>query len=69
MVSMKELSIPHEKVNVNGGAVALGHPIGASGARLLTTLTHALIQRQKRYGLVTLCVGGGEGVAMIVERV
>jgi acetyl-CoA C-acetyltransferase len=69
MVSMKELSIPHEKVNVNGGAVALGHPIGASGARLLTTLTHALIQRQKRYGLATLCVGGGEGVAMIVERV
>lgn len=69
MVAMKELSIPHEKVNVNGGAVALGHPIGASGARLLTTLTHSLMARQKRYGLATLCVGGGEGVAMIVERV
>ncbi len=69
MVTMKELNIPFEKVNVNGGAVALGHPIGASGARLLTTLVHSLIQRQKRYGLVTLCVGGGEGVAMIVERV
>ena len=69
MVAMKELNIPAEKVNVHGGAVALGHPIGASGARLLTTLVHALKSKQKKYGLVTLCVGGGEGVAMIVERV
>lgn len=68
MVTMKELNIPHAKVNVNGGAVALGHPIGASGARLLTTLVHALGKRQKKFGLATLCVGGGEGVAMIVER-
>lgn len=69
MISMKELNIPHDRVNVNGGAVALGHPIGASGARLLTTLIHAMGQRKQQFGLVTLCVGGGEGVAMIVERV
>lgn len=68
MVAMKDLNIPHAKVNVNGGAVAIGHPIGASGARILTTLVHALGQRGKRFGLATLCIGGGEGVAMIVER-
>lgn len=68
MVAMKELNIPHSKVNVNGGAVAIGHPIGASGTRILTTLIHALGQQKKRYGLATLCVGGGEGVALIVER-
>jgi acetyl-CoA C-acetyltransferase len=68
MLTMKQLSIPFDKVNVNGGAVALGHPIGASGARILTTLIHALGQRQKKFGLATLCVGGGEGVALIVER-
>ncbi len=69
MVAMSELKIPHAKVNVNGGAVALGHPIGASGARLLTTLVHALRAQNKRYGLATLCIGGGEAVALIVERV
>lgn len=68
MVAMKELNIPHSKVNVNGGAVAIGHPIGASGARILTTLVHSLGQQKKRYGLATLCIGGGEGVALIVER-
>ena len=68
MLVMKELSIGYDKVNVNGGAVALGHPIGASGTRLLTTLIHALGQKKKQFGLATLCVGGGEGVAMIVER-
>ncbi len=68
MVAMKELNIPHSKVNVNGGAVAIGHPIGASGTRILTTLVHALGAQKKRYGLATLCVGGGEGVALIVER-
>jgi acetyl-CoA C-acetyltransferase len=68
MVAMKELNIPHNKVNVNGGAVAIGHPIGASGTRILTTLIHALGQQKKRFGLATLCVGGGEGVALIVER-
>jgi acetyl-CoA C-acetyltransferase len=57
------------KVNVNGGAVALGHPIGASGARILTTLTHALVKRGARRGLATLCIGGGEAVAVVIERV
>ena len=56
------------KVNVNGGAIALGHPIGASGARILTTLLYALKNRQAKYGLATLCIGGGQGFAMIVER-
>ncbi len=69
MVAMKDLNIPHEKVNVNGGAVALGHPIGASGARILTSLVHALVAQNKRYGLATLCIGGGEATALIVERV
>ncbi len=69
MVAMKDLEIPHSKVNVHGGAVALGHPIGASGARILTTLTHALHKHNKRYGLATLCIGGGEAVAVIIERV
>jgi acetyl-CoA C-acetyltransferase len=57
-----------EKVNVNGGAVALGHPIGASGARIFVTLLYEMKKRQSRYGLATLCVGGGMGGAMIVER-
>ncbi len=69
MVAMDQLSIPAEKVNVNGGAVAIGHPIGASGARILTTLLYALEQRQKRFGLATLCIGGGEASAVIVERI
>lgn len=69
MAAMKELEIPAEKVNVHGGAVAIGHPIGASGARILTTLLYALQAHNKRYGLATLCIGGGEAVAMIVERV
>ncbi len=64
---MKALNIPHEKFNVNGGAVALGHPIGASGARILTTLIYALKQRGLKRGLATLCLGGGGAVAMIVE--
>jgi len=68
LVTMKELGLAADKVNVNGGAVALGHPIGASGARILTTLIHNLGARKKQFGLATLCVGGGEGVAMIVER-
>jgi acetyl-CoA C-acetyltransferase len=69
MAAMKDLGIPHEKVNVNGGAVALGHPIGASGARTLVTLLHALRQRGARHGIDSLCVGGGEGVALAVEQV
>ena len=69
MAAMKDLEIPSDRVNVNGGAIAIGHPIGASGARVLTTLVHALQNQNKRYGLATLCIGGGEAVAMIVERV
>lgn len=56
------------KVNINGGAIALGHPIGASGTRILVTLIHSLIREDKRYGLATLCIGGGQGIAMIVEK-
>lgn len=67
MAAMKELGIPHEKVNVHGGAVALGHPIGASGARTLVTLIHALQQRGGKIGIDALCIGGGEGVAMAIE--
>ncbi len=69
MAAMKELNIAREKVNVHGGAVALGHPIGASGARILTTLIHSLHLHNKKLGLATLCIGGGEAVAMIVEKV
>jgi acetyl-CoA C-acetyltransferase len=69
MASMKKVGIPHEKVNVRGGAVALGHPIGCSGARILTTLLHALRDRDEKRGLATLCIGGGEAVAVVVERV
>jgi acetyl-CoA C-acetyltransferase len=68
-VAMKELEIPAERVNVHGGAVALGHPIGASGARILTSLVHGLKTHNKRYGLATLCIGGGEAVAVILENV
>lgn len=68
-VAMKELEIPAEKVNIHGGAVAIGHPIGASGARILATLVHALHTHNKRYGLATLCIGGGEAVAVIIEKV
>jgi acetyl-CoA C-acetyltransferase len=64
----KSLGWDYAKVNVNGGAVALGHPIGASGARILVTLLHELQKRQGRLGLATLCIGGGQGVAMVVER-
>jgi acetyl-CoA C-acetyltransferase len=69
MAAMKELEIPADRVNVHGGAVAIGHPIGASGARILTTLCYALQSLNKRYGLATLCIGGGEAVALIVEKV
>ena len=65
---VKELGIDPEKVNVNGGAVALGHPIGASGARILTTLLHALANRDSQKGVAAMCMGGGNGVAVAVER-
>jgi len=63
----RDLDIPEAKFNVNGGAVALGHPIGASGARLLVTLLYALRARSKRRGVVSLCLGGGEAVALAIE--
>jgi acetyl-CoA C-acetyltransferase len=66
---VRELGIDPARVNVHGGAIALGHPIGASGARVLTTLLYALRHRQARYGVASLCVGGGMGVAMVVERI
>jgi acetyl-CoA C-acetyltransferase len=68
MIAMKELGISHDRVNVNGGACALGHPIGASGARVLVTLINALEQQGKKRGMAALCIGGGEGIAMAIER-
>jgi acetyl-CoA C-acetyltransferase len=65
---LKELKLDPAKVNVNGGAVALGHPIGASGCRLLVTMLHDMMRENKKTGLVSLCLGGGEAVAMIVKR-
>ena len=65
---LKSLSIPEEKVNVNGGAIALGHPIGASGTRILVSIIHEMIKRDVKKGLATLCIGGGMGIAMCVER-
>jgi acetyl-CoA C-acetyltransferase len=64
---MRELKVNPAKVNVNGGAIALGHPIGASGARVLTTLLYALRARHLRYGIASLCIGGGMGIAMALE--
>ena len=66
---MKEMKVPHEKVNVNGGAIAMGHPLGATGAMILSTLIDELHRRKLRYGMATLCVGGGMGIATIVERI
>ena len=65
---MQEMGVPHERVNVNGGAIAMGHPLGATGAMILGTLIDELHRRQLRYGLATLCVGGGMGIATVVER-
>jgi len=67
MAPMKDLGIPHDKLNVNGGACALGHPIGASGARLVVTLIHALLQRGGKRGVAALCIGGGEATAVAIE--
>ncbi len=65
---IKTLGVPQEKVNVNGGAIAIGHPIGASGTRILVTLIHEMIKRDSKKGLATLCIGGGMGIAMCIER-
>ena len=66
---LRDVPIPPERLNVNGGAIALGHPIGATGARILVTLLHEMRRRKARRGLATLCVSGGLGMAMAVERV
>jgi acetyl-CoA acetyltransferase family protein len=68
LASARELGIEHEKLNVNGGAIALGHPLGCSGARLLGTLVWELRRRGARYGLATMCIGVGQGMAMVVEN-
>lgn len=68
MAAMRELELPHAKVNIHGGACALGHPIGATGARLLVTLLHALARRGQRRGIAALCIGGGEATAVAIER-
>src|SRR2546428_9653837 len=65
----KDLGLDREKTNVNGGAIALGHPLGASGARLALTLAYELRKREKRYGLASLCIGGGQGIAAVIERI
>jgi acetyl-CoA acetyltransferase len=65
----RELGIDLNKLNVNGGAIALGHPLGCSGARIMTTLVHEMKRRGSRYGLATMCIGVGQGIATIVERV
>jgi acetyl-CoA C-acetyltransferase len=67
MAAMKELKLPHDKVNVHGGACALGHPIGASGARIVVTLLGALRKYGKKRGVASLCIGGGEATAMAIE--
>ncbi len=66
---MRELDVSHDIVNVRGGAVALGHPIGASGARILVTLLHAMESLDKERGIAAICIGGGEASAVIVERI
>jgi acetyl-CoA C-acetyltransferase len=68
LAAIKSLGLSEEKVNINGGAVSLGHPIGASGARILTTLLHALKDNNMRLGIASLCIGGGEAVAVMVEN-
>jgi acetyl-CoA C-acetyltransferase/3-oxo-5,6-didehydrosuberyl-CoA/3-oxoadipyl-CoA thiolase len=66
---IRDLRLDPAKVNIYGGAIAIGHPLGSTGARILTTLVHALRRTGKRYGLATMCIGVGQGIAMIVERV
>ena len=68
MAAQRELGIPREKLNVNGGACALGHPIGASGARIIVTLLHEMEKRDVKRGIASLCIGGGEGTAVAIER-
>lgn len=69
VASMRELGLDPAKTNVNGGAIALGHPLGASGARIATTLLHEMARRKARFGLATMCIGVGQGIATVFERV
>lgn len=69
LAAIKGLEIPESKLNIHGGAISLGHPLGASGARILVTLLHALETKGVKRGMASLCIGGGEGIAMIIERV
>jgi acetyl-CoA acetyltransferase len=69
LACMRELGIEEERLNVNGGAIALGHPLGCSGARLMTSLVWEMKRRNARYGMVTLCIGVGQGLATVVEAV
>jgi acetyl-CoA acetyltransferase len=66
---MRELELDPERVNIHGGAIALGHPLGCTGAKMLTTLVHALRRTGGRYGLATMCIGVGQGIALVVERI
>ena len=68
MAVARDLAVPEDKLNIRGGAIALGHPIGASGTRILTTLLHAMQDKDLTMGLAALCIGGGQGIAMVVER-
>jgi acetyl-CoA acetyltransferase family protein len=69
LASMRLLGLDPDRVNVNGGAIAIGHPLGASGARILVTLVHELVRRQGRYGMATMCIGVGQGISTVIERV
>ena len=69
LASMRLLGLDPDRVNVNGGAIAIGHPLGASGARILVTLVHELVRRQRRYGMATMCIGVGQGISTVIERV
>ena len=69
LASIRELGIDHDTLNVNGGAIAIGHPLGASGARLIGTLAHELRRSGKRYGVATMCIGVGQGLATVIENV
>ena len=68
IVSIKELGIDESKVNVNGGAIAIGHPLGISGTRIITTLLYEMIKRDAKKGVATMCIGGGQGIATLIER-
>jgi len=68
LACMRDLELDPERVNLNGGAIALGHPLGASGARLIATLVHELVRRKARYGLATMCIGVGQGISTVVEN-